>query len=591
MPRFVGAFAFALFLAALTGCVNPITRAQMAEDNEKVRDVTLVRVLSDVADVSGVTPQQVHGVGLVTGLAGTGHTPNGFYRDLLEQYLLKHLGPKGGEIPTDTHRTSVRRILENPDNAMVIVTGYLPAGVRKGDHFDVEISLPPDSKCISLAGGTLQVCALRVYEAKANLSERFSNSREMLSGHVLAMAKGPLIVGFGKNTDVNELKSARVWQGGTSRINRAYSFLMKDDIKSVRIANELANRINTTYQDDPHSTALLSDQQKRILMLDSLEQGLNNRRDPAGFNQSEMAKAVGKNVINARVPFAYRFNHERYLLVACKTPLVNNDPGVPKYKQRLAKMLLDPRDTLSAAVRLEALGRESIAILQTGLDSEHPFVRFAAAEALAYLGNTSGVETLAKLAQEHPMLVYHATLALAGLGEAICKERLADLMGSDQPALRCAAFHCLTLIDETDPRLGQIPFTDQFRLYRHAQAPNATVYYATGKRPQVIIFGKNITLASETSMMVGRDYTVKMDAKTGQCLVKRITLDGERKVACSNRLDEVLIALTDLGATYPDIVDFLRRANEYQFVSCPVANWTTPTVTLEMLTEAGKNLK
>ena len=73
--------------------------------------------------------------------------------------------------------------------------------------------------------------------------------------------------------------------------------------------------------------------------------------------------------------------------------------------------------------------------------------------------------------------------------------------------------------------------------------------------------------------------------------VKRITTQGEDKHSCTNRLDDVLTGLTALGATYPDIVDFLRKANDYQYVNCLVVNWTTPEVTLETLIEAGRQMK
>lgn len=581
--------ALALLFVTLTGCVNPLTRAQMAEENEKERDLG-VTVVADVADVANVGPIKIDGVALVTGLAGTGHTPPGYYRNLLEQYLLKHSGPRGGEIANDAHKTKVRQILDDPNNSLVIVTGYLPPGARKGDRFDVEVALPHGSKATSLAGGYLEVCVLRVYEAKANLSERHASSSEMLQGHVYGMAKGPLVVGFGANRDVHEQKAARVWQGGISRIDRPYSFLMKNDEKSVKISNAVAERLNYMYQDDPHSKARLSDEQKRILLTGDVMNQLNHKHDPTGLSQHEMAKAATKEMINVRVPFAYRFNHDRFLLVASKTPLRDNDPGIARYKERLKKMLLDPRDTIRAAIRLEAMGRESIPLLKAGLDSEHPFVRFAAAESLAYLGSTLGVDMLAKLAQDHAILASHCTLALASLGENVCRHRLGDLLASDEPALRCAAFHAFSQLDEADARLGGVHVNDTFWLYRQPSASTAMVYYSTSKRPQVVLYGRNITLARDTQLIVGKDFPVTVD-KEGKCTVKCINTLGTQSKTCTSRLDDVLMTLADLGATYPDIVDFLRRAGDYQAVSCPIGSWTAPTDSLETLLKAGQNLK
>src|SRR5205085_8673325 len=72
----------------LTGCVSPQTRAQSAEETEREKDLE-VRTIGDVTEVANVQQIQVSGVGLVTGLEGTGHSPNGFFRTLLDQQLRK----------------------------------------------------------------------------------------------------------------------------------------------------------------------------------------------------------------------------------------------------------------------------------------------------------------------------------------------------------------------------------------------------------------------------------------------------------------------------------------------------------------------
>jgi len=588
MLRHMGALGLLLVLC-LSGCVNPQMRAKLAEETEKEKDLD-IRTVGEVSVIGNVGPMQIHGVGLVTGLDGTGHCPQGFYRNILEQYLLKHSGPRGGEIVNDQQKIKVKQVLEDPNNCLVIVTGYVPAGARKGDRFDVDVKLPEGSKATSLAGGTLVVTDLRVWERESNLSERHANSNQLHSGHVFATAKGQLIVGFGENRDANELKQGRIWQGGISRIDRPYVFMMNRDDKSLRIANAVAERINFMYQDDPHSKAVLSDQQKQIKLMGTVARQLNQTHDQNSLSQSEMAKAVSKDIINVRVPFAYRFDHERFLRIARLTPITDKDVDLPRYRKRLEKMLMDPHDTMRAAMRLEAMGRDSVPMLMSGLESDHPFVRFASAEALAYLGNTAGVETLSRLAQEHPILANHCTIALANLGESICRHKLGDLLTSDQPALRCAAFHAMTLLDNEETRLGGLNINDSFWLYRQPNAPNAMVYYSTGKRAQIVCYGRNIILSPKTRMMVGKDFTVTVSEGTNQCVVKRITTQGEEKKVCTARLDEVVTALSDVGAAYPDLVDFLRRANEYQYVNCPVVNWTIPSVTLEQLVEQGREL-
>lgn len=590
MLRFVGALG--LLCLCLTGCIDPQKRLEIAEDAQRKKDLD-VRIVADVGTFDNTGPLKVQGVGLVTGLAGTGHCPPGYYRNLMEQFLLKNTGPRGGEMPNVPNEQKVRQILDNPDNCLVIVTGYIPAGARKLDRFDVDVTLPDGSKAVSLAGGHLQMCLLRVYEAAANLSPRFSDSNQIIGGHILAQAKGQLVVGFGNATDANELKRGKVWQGGVSRVHRPYALIMRNDDKSVKIANAVAERINFMYQEDPRSRALHADfnaQEKQILLAGAVTTQLNQAHDATGMGQSDMAKAVSKEVINVRVPFGYRYDHDRFLHVAAVTPLRNTDPSLTAYRQRLEKMLLDPRDALLAARRLEALGRDSIPSLKGGLDADHPIVRFASAESLAYLGSTLGVDTLTQLVQQHSILAKHGTTALANLGESICRDKLGLLLASDDRALRCAAFHALTLLDERDPRLGGQLLNETFWLYRVPHASSPMVFYSTGKRPQVVLFGRDIVLSSETRTII-RDYTVQHDKLDGRIHVKRITTRGQEKRTCSNRLDEVLTALTELGATYPEIVEFLRVAHDRQYANCPIVSWTVPEVPLVTLINAGREMK
>lgn len=592
MLRTMGVFGLCcIFLA---GCVDPEKRAMIVAENSKVSDLQSVPVLGDIVEVGNGGTMQVDGVGLVTGLNGTGHSPAGYYRTMMEQYLLKHTGTKGGEIAHLEPQLRVRKMLDDPNNCLVIVTGFIPPGCHKGDRFDINIKLPEGSKASSLAGGYLHLCELRVWEAASNLSgdPKYQNSTQRIAGHIFAHAKGPLVVGFGDTTDVHELKHARIWQGGVSRIDRPYIFAMKKDNRTLKIANRVAERINFMYEEDPKARARhaeFTERENSLLLLGSATNQLNGKQDPGN---EKIAKASKESLIYVRVPLNYRYDHQRFVDVSARTPVQDNDPEMPRYQQRLAKMLLDPQDTRRASVHLEALGREvAVPILKTGLESEYPFVQFCSAEALAYLGSTAGVEVLARLAQQHPVLARHCTIALAGLGETICRDRLGDMLGAEEPSLRCAAFHALSTLDERDPRLGGIYLNETFWLYRIPHARSRMVYFSTSKRPQVVLFGDKIELQPGTRVIIPKDFTVCHDTKSGNYLVKRITVRGEQQRVSSANLGEILANLADLGATYPEIVDFLRRVQDLQKVNCPVVAWTTPEVSLETLVEAGRNLR
>jgi len=92
-------------------------------------------------------------------------------------------------------------------------------------------------------------------------------------------------------------------------------------------------------------------------------------------------------------------------------------------------------------------------------------------------------------------------------------------------------------------------------------------------------------------VMIPKDFTVTHDEKSGNFFVKRITSRGEQQRISSGNLAEILTNLADLGATYPEIVDFLRRVQDYQKVNCPIGAWTAPDTTLETLLDAGRQMK
>src|SRR5262245_21657868 len=149
-------YASPLVLMLLTvGCVQlPLTLpwAELTPDELLERDLTAIGTVGDVTEVSNGGYIQVSGVGLVIGLQGTGGTPNDQMRHMLEQQLRKQ------------KVENTKALLDSSDNALVLVTAFLPAGVRKGEAIDVEVTLPEGSRVTSLKGGYLVDCALKNHE-------------------------------------------------------------------------------------------------------------------------------------------------------------------------------------------------------------------------------------------------------------------------------------------------------------------------------------------------------------------------------------------------------------------------------------------
>jgi hypothetical protein len=573
----------AVLMLGLTGCVNPETRAQSAEETEREKDLE-VRLIGDVTEVSSVQPAQVSGVGLVTGLDGTGYSPNGVFRTMLEQQLRKQ------------RVENVKALLDSPNNCLVLVTAFIPPGSRKGDVIDVEVTLPDRSKgkVSSLRGGYLQDCVLRDYDNKKNLVPSYKGRDELVPGNILAHARGPLLVGFGNANFGNEDESvemlhARIWGGGISNIDRPLNLLLKHDNKTARMANAVANKLNLMFQDDVRARRLI---QQNLYLLDDITRQLNQKQEQ-NLGSGEMAKAGNESLINLRVPYAYRYNAERYLRVARLTPLRETAEQQGNYRRRLQKMLLDPPETIRAALRLEALGKESIPALKRGLDSEHPLVRFAAAEALAYLGSTTSVEELARLAERHVELRMFCLMALSSLDEGICRTKLAEMLTMDDASLRCGAFRAMRLLQDDKglrKELGGEVLGNSFWLHRVAPQSPRLVYFALGKKAEIVLFGENIQLAP-VRLLAGSEFVVSMEHGDDRCTITRITSqNGYTYKQSTPRLEDVLRTMASMGAGYPEAVDLLRKLDDRQAINCPVAANTLPVLlSVEELADGGRN--
>ncbi len=127
-----------------------------------------VRV-KDIARILGVRGNQLLGIGLVTGLAGTGDNSSSV--DFTAQAIANMLNRAG--FPTDPNEIKVENF------ALVMILCDLPAFAREGDSIDVTVAAMGD--CESLQGGVLIMTPLKA-----------------ANGEIYAVAQGPVsLAGFG----------------------------------------------------------------------------------------------------------------------------------------------------------------------------------------------------------------------------------------------------------------------------------------------------------------------------------------------------------------------------------------------------------
>ncbi len=146
--------------------------------------------LKDLVTVEGVRSNQLTGVGLVVGLAGTGDDASS---PMVRQMLASAY--QGLGVKLDAGAIKAKNV------AVVLVTAELPPFARKGQRIDVTVSSSGGAK--SLAGGTLIATPLKI------------------EGRAWAVAQGPLAVGgflveAGAGTErKNHVTVARIPGGAT----------------------------------------------------------------------------------------------------------------------------------------------------------------------------------------------------------------------------------------------------------------------------------------------------------------------------------------------------------------------------------------
>lgn len=527
-------------LLGLAGCAHEQTARLQSEDVDRSK-ITEISTIGDVTAFSNVEPVAVSGIGLVYGLEGTGHSPPGYFRDELERDMKKN-GIR-----------EARRVLENPDFAMVMVSALIPAGVEKGDPIDVQISLPEGSKTTSLRGGKLAECHLVPYQRASSVSSRVAQGGgdRLLLGNSLVRAEGDLITDIRKNRPeagdddpwADNPKIAMIWNGGRLREPRPLYLSLHREHQRARLAMQIAQQINARFQTR---------------------------------GGEKVAEAKTKEAIVLRVPAQYRLNLSRFLRVARmvpQEPLPSNSP----YRYALEKELLDPATALTAALRLEAIGSDARGVLRIGLDHSDQIVRFACAESLAYLGDAGAARELAHLAVERPETQMYCLTALASLNEPVSIDYLQEMLRAESPALRYSAFRALR---ELDPRLTLIQgesLKGEFWLHQIAPGSDAMVHVRTDRRAEVAVFGNTARLTAPFALLIDPDFTLKAGSDDETCSITCFSkVKGVSRKECSFALDDIVRTMTEMGAEYVDVVSMLRQANRASVLNCPLVEDARP---------------
>jgi len=506
---------------AMAGCWKPFLSdtpdlGQVLEENEE----SLVTV-GDLAVPIGTNHLKIESVALVTGLEGTGSDPPpGMQRSTLLAEM-------------QTHRVEdPNSVMASPNTSVVVVRGFLPPGVRKGDRFDIEVISPSASSTESLAKGWL---------LRSRLREVTLVNHAVHSGHVAALAEGPVLNQslFRGSEDKTDLLSGLVLGGGLSRIDRPLGLVVRNEHSSVRTSARVGTAINKRFYQAGRGT------------------------------QTGVARPMRDNFVELTLHPRYKMNVARYIqvinaIVIWETPLQQK-----KRMEMLTRKLLEPTTAAEAGIQLEAIGSPAIATLEKGLASEDPEVRFYAAEALAYLDESSAAPVLAQLASRYHAFRWHALAALSAMDHVAALDALSDLMDVPSAETRFGAFRALRERTPDAPLVQGQRMAD-FTCHLIPTTKSPVVHFSISRHPDVVAFGTDIHIRPTSFLYAGKEILIRSE-QPGQLQVSRFTPgQADRYTTCSTELTDLLKAIVRVGGGYGEVLQCLHTASEAREINARV---------------------
>lgn len=513
------------------------------DDESKYKTRLETTLIGDKTNYSEMRPVVLEGVGLIRGLSGTGGDPDP------SQYLtalMEDLKKDGYKNPN--------AIVRSPNTALAICRAYLKPLVKKGDRLDVEVLIPPHANATSLVGGEL---------IEVRLSDKAFVDGRYMRGTVYAIARGfvlPAGLGASAANEPALLRRGRVLGGAVVLKERDLLLTLKNDFVMIRNSKRIETAIGKRFHDyDEHGI------------------------------KKPMATAKTDQKLTLKVHPKYKDNHARYLNIV-RHLAFHETPVEQRVRMGFLKRDLSiPETSSSAALQLEAIGRDSIPILKAGLKAPLLECRFHAAVALAYVGDPTGLPELVEAAKERAFRVF-ALAAIAVIEDAEAHLALKELMNEPVEELRYGAFRALWTLDRNDPfirgeTLGVREEADnhdnEYKMHVLRTSGPSLIHVTQRTRPEIILFGTDQEFLTPFNGSAGKHIMVHATPGASTMTLARFQVGkADLRKEVSLRVADVIRAADELGANYPDVIQLLADASKQKCLPSPIA--------VEKLPEAGR---
>jgi flagellar basal body P-ring protein FlgI len=529
-------------LAACSGCASQLMRGQTPEPEELVSDdkeKREVELVGDFAHPWGLHFTELESVGLVTNLDSTGRDlpPTAPQRQLLVNEMLSH----------DVHKPD--EILQSSKTSIVLVRGVLPPGIQKGDKFDVEVSVPRGSETTSLRGGWLMSSRLR---------QVLVTDGTLHTGHVDALAEGNVLVDavFENHSTRATETHGRILGRAVSNVTRDLGLAIRGKDASYRIVTLISRAVNNRFY--------------------TFDQGV----------KTGVCTAKRPNFLELSIPANYRHNIYHYIRVVSKIPLREDGVKRAERLELLEKKLLEPATADSAAVQLEAIGKDATEALKRGIGSSDPEVKFYSAEALAYLDDAAAAVPLGEIARSESAFRWHALTALTSMNHVSALSVLSELLHVASAETRYGAFRAIHTRSPDDPSSRGEALGDAFYYHLLPTSGEPMVHFTRSKRPEVVLFGHDQRFTPPEAANAGKSILVTtINEETVKVSHFRA---GEDTLAetCGTSLDQLIRTVVRLGASYADVIQLVHELKKSGSLASRVAIEALPSPRREFQRDA-----
>ena len=547
-----------LLAAACGACREPLESPQRPREI-KVPEY-LENTIGERAIISGGDAVLVQGLGLVTGLAGTGSTahPPGI-RNRMLKIITQH------EVPNP------ETVLADPNTAVVFISGYIPPGSRPGEPFDLVLTAAPGTQTTSLEGGTLLWSELYRVEMTRTGSA---------PGKALALGEGELFVSPFVVEDAGRPASEGAPQarGGLRLI---------DSAPAPEPAPETPGAEEPTRRTAPTAAWILGGgrcRYTRNFFLNLLEPSERTAQQIIRHINARFPGAARGNIdpgiIDLTVPADYAHDKLRFLEVVNAIYLIDSPDQRERRIRELVAKLRAGRDPTGIMAAMEAFGKPTIPLVEPLLRDPDAGVRFCAAEVLCRLDQPIAIQTLEAFVRDDASPHQErAVLALGELSGASAAGVIHRGFSAKSPRVRIASYLTLRRVAPTLLDAMDIPGRLELGVVKAGDDP--FIFVSRQIKPRIVIFGDAAIdpplLVTTPRLLVsaiqGDDRVAMASKEFGWQNVIRPRLalvDIIVTMAGWPRIDMDRPKLNALDLSYSDVVGFLDQASRQWALKAPI---------------------